>query len=239
MSQPRVDSCSDDVINLTDEFEEFHVRSYSGGHLPYDRQKLRERMLQKQNQEEAEQIDQSIIMAQEMSNLKLADASHSGEFKMMEMKKKPGESKTSGPKLHCLSPNSADWEIGEWRPRVYSCPTQKNPRIRKDSTQFCDDSRFQYDLGIATVPLHRVRSFTLTSKGLVSQGDFFRLGSSSQRTSTSGDSFASKDTSLADLHGCYRVAFDGDCDVGKTSIIELFVKCLPPKCLLGECSFVS
>lgn len=223
MNRQRRSSHSDEDISFSDEFEEFHVRSFSGGHLPYDRQKLKERIWQRQNQEEAELIEQNVILARGLSSLKLDGKSNHDGTKST---KRPLEPKSSLNRVCCLSPvsDSADFSIGDPRPRVYSCPTQKNRFRTRGATQ---------GDGIS-LPPQRVRSFTLTSKGLINRGDFFRPGLNSRQASTSGES--SKNTSMGDLHDFYHIAFNGDRGVGKTSIINLFVKYLPAKDVPGKCS---
>lgn len=170
MQHSRRTSHSDDDLYIADEFEEFHIRSYSGGNLPFDRDKLLARVREDQQKKESEEG---------------------------------------------VSPStSSTWSIGSMRPRVYSCPVPK-PMLRSKRTN-------------RSLRREKVRSFSLSTKGLVTEDDSYRLSSGSTTSSASTSDFAKWDFILDIPNQRYCVVVAGKSSVGKTSIIASFVKEGPP-----------
>ena len=119
----------------------------------------------------------------------------------------------------------SDWLMGEVRPRVYSMPTRgsslshgyRRHHAPPLSEAWHNDEPLQ----------HRVRSFTITSHGLVSKGDIYVSHESSD--SGGGRAVGRKGGTSTSCGGSqeavkYHVGIQGVPVVGKTSIINSFIK---------------
>ena len=123
-----------------------------------------------------------------------------------------------------------EWHIGDMRPRVLSCPTrggnfrrlQMHPNLWNKSLTPAYSSRGYSN--ISDQDLHRVRSFTLTSKGLVKDGDLYLHGSPGTCTPSSRGSTMSRASSPGEVPEVFHVGLGGTRAVGKRSIVKQFVK---------------
>ena len=116
-----------------------------------------------------------------------------------------------------------EWSLGDMRPRVSSMPAASlQPRSplhgpKTPPSPLAATPR--------TTPQHKVRSFAISRKGVVSRGDVFVTGSShnSVASNDSGESQSNASGGGPDLGPTFRVMVSGEAGVGKRALVTSFM----------------
>ena len=128
--------------------------------------------------------------------------------------------------MACHVLEDEDWAVGSMRPRISSMPSRP---VRRSSHHFPILATLK-----SAQDVHKVRSFTITPKGVINQGDHY-VSSSTSVASTESDatinSNASGDGSPASAHGSQqahtssflRIMVFGEPGVGKRALIQTFL----------------
>ena len=123
----------------------------------------------------------------------------------------------------------AEWHLGDMRPRGASCPSRTFARRAEFQQRSLPKTLFpgvtsKDSLSCSEHELRRVRSFTLTSKGLVSEGDRYLQGNLGDHTPSSVSSTVSRVSSPGEAQEVFHVGLGGGAAVGKRSIVKQFIK---------------
>ena len=118
---------------------------------------------------------------------------------------------------HMTATGDEDWDMGAMRPRVSSMPVRSV--IRRPTSRAPSLVRLRAN---QSPDLHRVRAFTITSRGVVSNGDKYISNSSVASTESEGLSNTS-DGSHDTPTPSYQVVLMGYPGVGKRSLICKFL----------------
>ncbi len=238
-----------DELKFEDEFEEFRARANSGGMLPYKKKKQTDRLTKSVDTLDITSNQQDPIISYTVEQMKEFDHAH---FTVTIMDNQVSKSQSEEYMLYKRYNMNMDiarlkiseddeWFMGDPRPRVRSMPSYyRNNDISTAKRELMKEAKQD-----KSNEFHKVRSFAITKKGVVSEGDVY-LGRKIQSLNSldTGSTFVSFSNHISncsspgtggtcttcstesDLGGRTRIStviVCGNVGVGKSTLIGQFI----------------